>query len=299
MDVSLEKQAFVRGTVGRIDETRIVAFGVPVDQHPDASRMPQNRLLLGLSADVQNRLIANLQLAPLRQGRVLQEPGERITQVYFPNDAIVCQYNPMPSGASADSSVIGSDGMVGLAALMGGSRLSRAVVQIAGTAYHLQANVLEDEFKRHGEFLELILRYAQSQITQTAQTAVCNRHHSIDQQLCRWLLLMLDRSPGAELKLTHEMIAHMIGVRREGITQAAGRLQKQGAIEYARGHITVRQRGLLESQSCECYGVVRRECERLLPQCAGGGEIKSPSSACRRGWRNAPGEGLLLLGHVQ
>ena len=229
------------------------------------SRTPVNRLLSAQSAKVQNRLIPALKLISLPSGTVLLEPAKKINHVYFPNDAIISLYHATKCGSSAEGSLIGNDGMVGIAALMGGSRMSRAVVSIAGTAYQLPADILKSEFDRHDEFLTLTMRYLQSLITQTAQTAACNRHHSIDQQFCRWLLLMLDRLPDNEVRLTQEMIANMLGVRRESVTQAAGRLQKLDVIEYGRGRIVIKQRGVLESRSCECYAVVKRESDRLLP----------------------------------
>lgn len=172
----------------------------------------------------------------------------------------------MESGDSAEISVVGNDGVVGVSLFMGGeSTSSRAVVQSAGSAYRLAGQRLKDEFYRHTELMLLLLRYTQSLITQMAQTAVCNRHHSIDQQLCRWLLLSLDRLPGSTLNMTQELIANMLGVRREGVTEAAGKLQKLGVIEYSRGHINVLDRNRLEALSCECYAVVKRESDRLLP----------------------------------
>ena len=172
----------------------------------------------------------------------------------------------MESGASAEISVVGNEGLVGVSLFMGGeSTPSRAVVQSAGIAYRLRGQRLKDEFNRHGELLHLMLRYTQALITQMAQTAVCNRHHSIDQQLCRWLLLSLDRLPDNRLTMTQELIANMLGVRREGVTEAAGKLQRLGVIDYARGHITVLDRPGLERLSCECYAVVKRETDRLLP----------------------------------
>ncbi|MCW2291209.1 CRP-like cAMP-binding protein [Pseudomonas sp. BIGb0408] len=185
--------------------------------------------------------------------------------VYFPTDSIISLLNVMESGASAEISVVGNEGLVGISLFMGGeSTPSRAVVQSGGYAYRLQGQRLKDEFNRHGEMLVLMLRYTQALITQMSQTAVCNRHHSIDQQLCRWLLLSLDRLPGNQLTMTQELIANMLGVRREGVTEAAGKLQRQGVIEYSRGHITVLNRKRLEQMSCECYAVVKKETDRLL-----------------------------------
>ncbi len=200
-------------------------------------------------------------------GHVLYESGDTLRHVYFPTNCIVSLLYVMENGASAEISVVGNEGLVGVALFMGGeSTPSRAVVQSAGVAYRLQSQMIKDEFNRHGEMLLLMLRYTQALITQMAQTAVCNRHHSIDQQLCRWLLLSLDRLSGNQLVMTQELIANMLGVRREGVTEAAGKLQKLGVIEYHRGQITVFDRPTLEALCCECYAVVKRETDRLLPQ---------------------------------
>jgi CRP-like cAMP-binding protein len=208
-----------------------------------------------------------LELVPLPLCKVLYESGDTMRYVYFPTDSIVSLLYVMESGASAEISVVGKDGIVGVSLFMGGeSTSSRAVVQSAGSAYRLAGQKLKDEFNRHSELMQLLLRYTQSLITQMAQTAVCNRHHSIDQQLCRWLLLSLDRLPDNKLTMTQELIANMLGVRREGVTEAAGKLQKLGVIDYCRGHITVLDRSKLEALSCECYAVVKRESDRLLPQ---------------------------------
>jgi CRP-like cAMP-binding protein len=229
----------------------------------------QNRLLAALPGEVQARLFPALEMADLPLGTVLYESGDALRHVYFPTDSIVSLLYVMASGASAEIAVVGNDGLIGVALFMGGeSTPSRAVVQSAGAAYRLPGQRLKDEFNRHGDLLLLVLRYTQSLITQMAQTAVCNRHHSIDQQLCRWLLLSLDRLPGNRLTMTQELIANMLGVRREGVTDAAGKLQKQGVIEYSRGQITVLDRPGLEKLSCECYGVVRKETDRLLPYLA-------------------------------
>jgi CRP-like cAMP-binding protein len=226
----------------------------------------QNHLLSEVPADVQHRIYPHLEWVELPLGKVLYESGDTLRYVYFPTDAIVSLLYVMESGASAEISVIGNDGMVGVSLFMGGdSTTNRAVVQSAGGAYRLSSQRLKDEFNRHGAFLNLMLRYTQSLITQMSQTAVCNRHHSIDQQLCRWLLLSLDRLPSNQLVMTQELIANMLGVRREGVTDAAGRLQRLGAIEYCRGHITILDRPLLEQMCCECYAVVRKETDRLLP----------------------------------
>ncbi|WP_298441669.1 Crp/Fnr family transcriptional regulator [uncultured Ferrimonas sp.] len=225
----------------------------------------QNRLLISLPAKVQQRLFPYLKPVMLPLGKVLYESGETQHQVYFPTDAIISLLNVMEDGSSAEISVVGNEGLVGISLFMGGgSTPSRALVQSAGSALQLSARRLKDEFDRHGDLLLLLLRYTQSLITQMAQTAVCNRHHSIDQQLCRWLLLSLDRLPGNQLIMTQELIANMLGVRREGVTEAAGKLQKLGVIEYHRGHITVLNRPRLEALCCECYAVVKKESDRLL-----------------------------------
>ncbi len=226
----------------------------------------QNHLLAALPSAIQQRLFPQLELTSLPLGKVLYESGDTMRYVYFPTDAIVSLLYVMESGDSAEISVVGNDGVVGVSLFMGGeSTSSRAVVQSAGSAYRLAGQRLKDEFYRHTELMLLLLRYTQSLITQMAQTAVCNRHHSIDQQLCRWLLLSLDRLPGSTLNMTQELIANMLGVRREGVTEAAGKLQKLGVIEYSRGHINVLDRNRLEALSCECYAVVKRESDRLLP----------------------------------
>ena len=231
----------------------------------------QNHLLAALPPAIQQRLFPMLELFPLPLGKVLYESGDTMRYVYFPTDSIVSLLYVMESGASAEISVVGKDGIVGVSLFMGGeSTSSRAVVQSAGSAYRLAGQKLKDEFNRHSELMQLLLRYTQSLITQMAQTAVCNRHHSIDQQLCRWLLLSLDRLPDNKLTMTQELIANMLGVRREGVTEAAGKLQKLGVIDYCRGHITVLDRSKLEALSCECYAVVKRESDRLLPQRANG-----------------------------
>lgn len=226
----------------------------------------QNRLLAALPKEVQERVFPHLELVPMALGMVLYESGDTMRHVYFPTDCIVSLLYVMQNGASAEISVVGKEGLVGISLFMGGeSTPSRAVVQSAGYAYRLSGQMMKDEFNRHGETLMLMLRYTQSLITQMAQTAVCNRHHTIDQQLCRWLLLSLDRLPSNRLTMTQELIANMLGVRREGVTDAAGKLQKLHVIEYSRGEITVLDRAKLESLSCECYAVVKKETDRLLP----------------------------------
>ncbi len=226
----------------------------------------QNHLLAALTQEIQERLIPHLERVTLPLGKVLYESGDALRHVYFPTDAIVSLLYVMEDGASAEISVVGNEGLIGVAVFMGGeSTPSRAIVQSAGHAYRLPGQKLKDEFNRHGEMLQLMLRYTQALITQMAQTAVCNRHHSIDQQICRWLLLSLDRLPSNQLSMTQELIANMLGVRREGVTEAAGKLQKLGVIKYSRGHITVLDRPQLEALCCECYAVVKRETDRLLP----------------------------------
>ena len=227
----------------------------------------QNQLLNALSAEVQQRLFPHLEIVEMPLGKVLYESGDVMRYVYFPTDCIVSLLYVMENGSSAEISVVGFDGLIGVALFMGGeSTTSRAIVQSAGSAYRLLGQRMKDEFNRHGELLHLMLRYSQALITQMAQTAVCNRHHSIDQQLCRWLLLSLDRLTDNHLVMTQELIANMLGVRREGVTEAACRLHKQGVIDYSRGHILVTDREKLEQLSCECYAVVKAETDRLLPQ---------------------------------
>lgn len=226
----------------------------------------QNHILSALPAAIQESFFSELEVVVLPLGKVIYEAGDDLQWVYFPTDAIISLLYVMENGSSAEISVVGNDGIVGIAVFMGGvSTPSRAVVQSAGSAYRLSAKRLRDEFNRHGTLMVLLLRYTQSLITQMAQTAVCNRHHSIVQQLCRWLLLSLDRLPTHHLNMTQELIANMLGVRREGVTDAAGKLQKLGIIEYSRGHITVLDRPKLEKMSCECYAVVKRETDRLIP----------------------------------
>jgi CRP-like cAMP-binding protein len=232
---------------------------------PIAPRPERNHLLDALPDAARARLFPKLEFVLLPLGKVLYESGDAMRFAYFPTDSIVSLLYVMEDGASAEISVVGNEGVVGVALFMGGmSTPSRAVVQSAGSAYRLAGPVLMEEFNRHGEFLLLLLRYTQALLTQMAQTAVCNRHHSIDQQLCRWLLLSVDRLEGNALHMTQELIANMLGVRREGVTEAAGKLQKQGLIAYSRGHIIVRDRRGLEERCCECYAVVRHEYERLL-----------------------------------
>ena len=226
----------------------------------------ENHILGVLPAEAQARLFPLLEPVTLMLGQVLCESGDSGGYVYFPTDSIVSLLYLMEDGASAEISVVGHDGMVGIALFMGGgSTTTRSVVQSAGQGFRLSRTQFEAEIDRHGALLDLMLRYSQALITQMAQTAVCNRHHSIDQQLSRWLLLSLDRLTGNELLMTQELIANMLGVRREGVTEAAGKLDKLGVIKYRRGHITVLDRPRLETLSCECYKVVKSETDRLLP----------------------------------
>jgi CRP-like cAMP-binding protein len=229
----------------------------------------QNHLLNALPAEDYKRIAAHLELVPLKLGEILYEPGIKLRYVYFPTTAIVSLLYVMEDGASAEIAIVGNEGILGISLFMGGETTpSRAVVQSAGYGYRLRAQLLKDEFGRFGPFLRLLLRYTQALITQMAQTAVCNRHHSVDQQLCRWLLLSLDRLASRELSMTQELIANMLGVRREGVTEAAGKLQDAGLIHYRRGRITVLDRPRLEARSCECYQVVKTEFDRLLPYVA-------------------------------
>ena len=235
-----------------------------MDTKPHTHNPQTNQLLAALPADVLERLIPHLELKKLALGDVVYESGDNLQYVYFPVDCIVSLLYVMEDGASAEISVVGNEGLVGIAVFMGGdSTPSQALVQSAGCAYRLPGQVLKDEFNRDATMRLLALRYTQSLITQMAQTAVCNRHHSIDQQLCRWLLLSLDRLPSSRLTMTQELIANMLGVRREGVTEAAGKLQKHGVITYHRGQITVLDRPKLERMCCECYAVVKRETDRL------------------------------------
>ncbi|HJV68464.1 Crp/Fnr family transcriptional regulator [Ideonella sp.] len=226
----------------------------------------QNHLLAALPEAEWQRWLPQLEWTDMPLGQVLYESGRLLSHVYFPTTAIVSLLYVMEDGASAEIAVTGNEGIVGISLFMGGeSTPSRAVVQSAGQGYRLRAATMLEEFNRAGPVMHLLLRYTQALITQMAQTAVCNRHHSLDQQLCRWLLLSLDRLQGSELIMTQELIANMLGVRREGVTEAALNLQKLGLIRYARGHISVLDRPGLEARTCECYEVVRKEYARLLP----------------------------------
>jgi CRP-like cAMP-binding protein len=225
-----------------------------------------NRLLAALPEAEWQRWRSQLEHAPLPLGAVIHESGSKMSHVYFPTTAIVSLLYVMENGASAEIAVVGKEGILGVSLFMGAeSTPSRAVVQSAGDGFRLSARRMKEEFNRAGPVLHLLLRYTQALITQMSQTAVCNRHHSLDQQLCRWLLLSLDRLQGDELVMTQELIANMLGVRREGVTESAFKLQQAGLIRYARGHITVLDRAGLERRSCECYAVVKKEYDRLLP----------------------------------
>ena len=231
--------------------------------HPDPRH---NHLLAALPATEWARWLPALESVDMPLGEVLYESGMAMTHVYFPTTSIVSLLYVMEDGASAEIAVVGNEGIVGISLFMGGETTpSRSVVQSAGEGFRMPGYLLKEEFNRSGPVLHLLLRYTQALITQMAQTAVCNRHHSLDQQLCRWLLLSLDRLHAPELVMTQELIANMLGVRREGVTEAAANLQRAGLIQYRRGHITVVDRDGLERRTCECYAVVRKEYERLLP----------------------------------
>ncbi len=226
----------------------------------------QNQLLAALPQAEYERLLPHLELVPLPLGKVLYEAGGHLDHAYFPTTSIISLLYELENGSSAEIAVVGNEGIVGIALFMAGDTVpNRAVVQSAGHAYRLQGRLIQQEFSRGGVLQHLLLRYTLAMLTQMAQTAVCNRHHSVDQQLCRWLLLSLDRLPTMELIMTQELIANMLGVRREGVTEAAGKLQSAGLIRYGRGHITVLDRAGLEARVCECYEVVRKEFDRLLP----------------------------------
>ena len=240
----------------------------PRKSETDLSAGPSENHLLAALPDVDaQRWLPQLERVEMPLGQVLYESGGTLSHVYFPTTAIVSLLYVMENGASAEIAVVGNEGLVGISLFMGGdSTSSRAVVQSAGQGLRLKSQIMKDDFNRAGPVLHLLLRYTQALITQMAQTAVCNRHHSLDQQLCRWLLLSLDRLQGSELVMTQELIANMLGVRREGVTEGALKLQQAGLIRYARGHISVLDRDGLEKRSCECYGVVKKEYDRLLPR---------------------------------
>src|SRR5512134_1761082 len=225
----------------------------------------QNHLLAALPAAEFERLAPHLELVPLLLGESLYEPGGQLRHAYFPTTAIVSLLYVLESGSSAEIAGVGKEGILGISLFMGGDTTpSSAVVQTAGHGYRLPERLLKEEFNRAGPLHRLLLRYTQALLTQMCQTAACNRHHSVEQQLCRWLLLTLDRLPSNELLMTQELIASLLGVRREGITEAAGKLQRDGVIRYRRGHIAVLERSGLESGACECYSVVKKELSRLL-----------------------------------
>jgi len=232
---------------------------------PQDNESSQNLLLAALPAADFERLAGHLERIPMRVGDMLYEPGEQLQHAYFPVTCIISLHYVMATGASAAVAGVGNEGMVGISLFMGGNTTpSSAVVQTAGVAYRLERRVLKQEFDRPGALHQLLLRYTQALMTQMTQTAVCNRHHTVEQQLCRWLLVTLDRIPSGQIVMTQELVASMLGVRREGVTDAAGRLQEAGVIRYRRGHITVLQRAGLETRACECYEVVRKEFARLL-----------------------------------
>jgi CRP-like cAMP-binding protein len=231
-----------------------------------ATDAKKNHILASLPEAEWLRWQPQLEYVDMPLGHVLYESGGTLKHIYFPTTSIVSLLYVMENGASAEIAVVGNDGLVGISLFMGGgSTPSRAVVQSAGKGYRLKAGLMKDEFDRGGPVLHLLLRYTQALITQMSQTAVCNRHHSLDQQLCRWLLLSLDRLDGNALNMTQELIANMLGVRREGVTESALNLQKANLIRYSRGHIVVEDRKGLEKRCCECYAVVKKEYERLLP----------------------------------
>jgi len=235
---------------------------MPPTEHP----FDDNHLLKAMHTLDFAHVQAELEWVDLPLGKVLYESGTAMSYAYFPTTAVISLLYVLETGASAEIAVVGNEGMVGIALFMGGnSTPSRAVVQSAGEGYRLRASILKSEFDRAGPFLHLLLRYTQALLTQMSQTAVCNRHHSLDQQLCRWLLLSLDRLSGPDLIMTQELISNMLGVRREGVTGAALQLQAAGLIRYVRGHITVLDRPGLEKRTCECYQVVKTEYDRLLP----------------------------------
>lgn len=227
--------------------------------------LTQNYLLAALPVAERELLVPHLELVPLCLGEMLYEPGSQLQHAYFPTTSIISLHYVMASGASAEAAGVGNEGMLGVSLFMGGDTTpSSAVVQTAGYAYRLERRLLKQEFDRAGLMQRLLLRYTQALLTQMSQTAACNRHHSVEQQLCRWLLLTLDRVPTSELIMTQELVASMLGVRREGITEAAGKLQHAGYIRYRRGHISVLDRVGLENHACECYAVVKKELSRLL-----------------------------------
>ena len=253
---------------------------MPEIAHTPLQRPSRNELLATLAPEVLERLTPHLEVVPLPLGQVLYEAGAAMSHVYFPIDAIVSLLCVMADGASAEIAVVGNEGVVGVALFMGGQTTpSRALVQSAGSAYTLPSASLLTEFNQIGVLHNVLLRYTQALLTQMAQTAVCNRHHTVDQQLCRWLLLSLDRLNSSELSMTQELIANMLGVRREGVTEAAGKLQSSGIIRYSRGTITVLDRPQLEARVCECYAVVKKEFDRLLNPHSDNQASRDPTAA--------------------
>lgn len=233
---------------------------------PTTVTAQQNHLLSTLPSEEWERIFPHVELVQLPVGKVLHEPGVAMRHVYFPTSCIVSLLCIMEDGATAEIGAVGREGIVGVSSFMGGDTMqSRSIVQSGGYAYRMKAQTLKEEFQRTGALQRILLRYTQALLTQMAQTAVCNRHHSVDQQLCRWLLGSLDRLSSNELSITQELIAHTLGVRREGVTTAAGKLKKAGLIDCRRGRITVTHRPELEARACECYGIVKKEFDRLLP----------------------------------
>ena len=248
-------------------------FPLPRDPMPDPR---DNRLLDALSATELGNLRRHLEPVEMALGGVVYESEGPLTHVYFPTDSIVSLLYVLENGSSAEIAIVGNDGLVGVSLFMGGETTpSRAVVQGAGNAFRLPRDIMKREFSRGGTMQHLLLRYSQALLTQMAQTAVCNRHHSVDQQLCRWLLLSIDRLPKSEIAMTQELIASMLGVRREGVTEAAGSLQRAGVIRYSRGRITVLNREQLEQEVCECYAVVKKEFDRLLSDIPSGDPFRA------------------------
>jgi len=252
----------------------------------------QNHLLAALPDEVFDRISPHLERVAMPLGDVLYESGGQLQHAYFPTTAIISLHYIMENGASAEIAGVGNEGVLGISLFMGGNTTpSRAAVYTGGHGYRLKERLMMEEFNRAGPMMRLMLRYTQALITQMSQTAVCNRHHSVEQQLCRWLLLTLDRLPTNELTLTQELIANMLGVRREGITETAGNLQREGLISYRRGHITVLNRAGLETHACECYQVVKKEFHRLLSDAGNHNKLmmqRQPESRSRTangGWQ--------------
>jgi len=238
---------------------------LPFTRSPSQNTPRENHLLAALPREVFDRLLPDLERVAMPLGEVLCESGGQLQHVYFPTSAIISLHYILENGSSSEIAGVGNEGVLGISLFMGGATTpSRASVYTGGQGYRLKARLMLEEFNRAGPMMRLMLRYTQALITQMSQTAVCNRHHSVEQQLCRWLLLTLDRLPGSELTMTQELIASLLGVRREGITDAAGNLQRAGLISYRRGHITVLDKTGLEAHSCECYQVVKKEFHRLL-----------------------------------